>query len=197
MFSVNIDKLIEMKPEESEAYKEICRNLAAKGSGCKSIGIVGTGMTAFKIAAEMMTAGKSIMFIDGDFSTSVFMGKYRLGKNLKGACEYIAGEQSPESLICKTNKDNLEIVFTGNVEERNDVDVDSATFRKLIDVYSATYDRVIVSAGKSASVARKCDGVVLIMDDADYSERTGKKAVDDLEEQGCTVLGIVLENVRF
>ena len=193
MFSVNIDKLVAMSGGQVAAYEAICDSIV-KEADKKTVAVMGTGMVAFKIAAGIAESGRKVIFIDGDFSTSVFLGKYRLGKNLNGACEYIAGEQPPQDIICKTNRSNFEIVFTGNVEERNDVDTDSASFKTLIDTYKAGYDTVVVAAGASTGVAKKCDGVVVVMDDAQYSEAAAKETVDKLMQEGCSCMGVVLEN---
>lgn len=192
MFSVNIDKLVAMSDKQAAAYKAVCDAIAGEKAK-KTIAVMGTGMVAFKIAAKMLEAGKSVIFVDGDFSTSVFLGKYRLGKNLGGACEYIAGEQQPKDVVCKTNHSNFDIVFTGNVEERNDVDIASASIKPLIDAYKKDYDLVIVATNTS-DIAKLCDGTVVVMDNGDYSEDAAKAVADGLMAEGCDCLGIVLEN---
>lgn len=194
MFSVNIDKIVDMQPAEKSAYNEIYNNITAKLGNKQSISVFGTPLTAFKLASIFADNGKRVMFIDCDFSTSIFLAKYKLGKDLVGMSEIIAGKEQIASCVCKTNKPNLEIIFTGN--PNGNAESDSAAFRKLIDGIAGGFDNVIISAGKAADVANKCDGTVLVMDDADYAERTGRKAVDDLEDEGCSVIGIVLENVR-
>ena len=92
MFSVNIDKLIKMTPLEAESYAKAADSLenllADKGN---MLAVVGSGMSSFKLAAAFMEKEKRVLFADADFSQEVFLGKYKLGKNLKGIFDYTQG----------------------------------------------------------------------------------------------------------
>ncbi|MGN0481711.1 MAG: hypothetical protein ACI4EV_09075 [Lachnospiraceae bacterium] len=192
MFSVNIDKLVTMTDAQLAAYKKLAAGLADEFNK-KSLAVVGNPLVAFKLAATVMECDKKVIFVDGDFSKSVFLGKYKLGKDLSGACEYIAGEKQPQELICKTNHEKLQIVFTGNVESRNDVEVNVASFKTLVEAYKAECDIVVVVAG-GADVAGICDATVVVADGADYSQEAVNGLVDDLMGKGCNCAGVILEN---
>lgn len=191
MFSVNIDKLVTMTDAQLAIYKKIAAGIAEEFNN-KSLAVVGNPMVAFKLAAQIMECGKKVIFVDGDFSKAVFLGKYKLGKDLSGACEFVAGTKNPEELICKTNHDNLQIVFTGNVEEGKAVDADA--FKKLVEAYKVDCDMVVVACGNDATVASKCEGTVVVVDSAEYSEEATNKFVDDLMAKGCECAGVILEN---
>lgn len=192
MVSVNIDKLVTMTDEQLAAYMNVAAGLVGEFDN-KTISVVGNPLVAFKLAVKIMNCDKNVIFVDGDCAKSVFLGKYKLGKDLSGVCEYITGEKEADDLFCKTNYDNLKIVFTGNVEEKQ-ADFASEKFNKLIETYKEECDIVVVAAGSSAEVAKKCDGTVVIMDGAEYSEEAAKKAVDELMAKGCNCAGIILEN---
>lgn len=195
MFSVNIDKLVLMNDSEAAAYKETGDNVMKLLKDRKTLALMGTGAVAFKIAASIYDMGKKVMFIDGDFSSSVFIGKYKLGKNLKGVCEYIAGDNNAHDIICKTNRNGFEIVFTGSVEEKGD-SVKPGQIEKLIAEYQAKYDYVIVSVGNSVEVAGTCGGTAIIMSEENYSEEDAKAQTEAMIAQGCRCIGVILENAK-
>lgn len=192
MFSVNIDKLVTMTDVQLKAYKKIAAGIAEEFDK-KSLAVVGNPLVAFKLAAKVMECDKKVIFVDGDFSRSVFLGKYKLGKDLSGVCEYIAGEKQPQEIICKTNHDKLQIVFTGNVEARNDVEINFDSLTTLLEAYKADVDVVIVTT-QDTQVAKRCDGTVVVADGADYSEEAVHKLVDELMLRGCNCAGVILEN---
>ena len=63
--------------------------MLAKGRKYKTLAVVGDSGYALKLADTIVEAGNKVLFIDADITTPVFMGKYRLGKNLEGLCEYL------------------------------------------------------------------------------------------------------------
>lgn len=193
MFSVNIDKLVAMTDAQLAAYKKIASGLAGEFDK-KALAVYGNPVVAFKIAAKVMEEGKKVTFIDCDITKSAFIGKYKLGKELGGVLEYVAGEKEIKDLICKTNYDSLRIVFTGNADEKTDVDLTSTAVDKLIADFKSEDDVVVIAVGTDANVAKKCDGVVVIADGAEYSEEATNKLVDDLMAKGCECAGVILEN---
>lgn len=192
MFSVNIDKLVTMTDAQLAAYKKIASGLAGEFNK-KAVAIYGNPVVAFKIAAKVAETGKKVAFIDCDVTKSAFIGKYKLGKELGGVCEYVAGEKEAKDIICKTNNENLKLVFTGNVEEKS-VDMSSEAVNRLIKDFLAEDEIVVIAAGSDANVAKKCDGVVVVADGAEYSEEETHKLVDDLMAKGCECAGVILEN---
>ena len=55
----------------------------------------------------------SVLFADADFSQEVFLGKYKLGKNLKGIFDYTQGEGTAKDIICVTNREKLDVCVYG------------------------------------------------------------------------------------
>ncbi len=196
MFSVNIDKIVEMDQKKHTAYQELSAQVLAKGARYKTIAVVGAGGVAFKLATEMMNAGNHMLFIDADFSTPVFLGKYKLGKDLKGICDYLNGNELPDKLICLTNKENMHIVFTGDVETHALMEPNFTAFNKLMQLYKADFDYVVLEAGENEEIASRCDATILVMNESDYTEKKARKEVEKLSQNGCLVLGVVLNNSR-
>ena len=179
MFSVNIDKLIKMTPLEAESYAKAADSLenllADKGN---MLAVVGSGMSSFKLAA------------DAEFSQEVFLGKYKLGKNLKGIFDYTQGEGTAKDIICVTNREKLDVVFTGNVENLR---FDGTALKTVLEEYAKEYDLVVVQSDEQGRTAGVCDAAVLILEESQYSELTAETRIAELDKNGCTVLGVIID----
>lgn len=195
MFSVNIDKLVSMTPKEETAYQEISNRVLAKGRKFKTIAVIGENGIALKLAEAIRKSENNVLFIDADFSTSVFMNKYKLGKNLKGISDYLSGSELPGNLICVTNKEDMNVIFTGDVDTHSILEQNESAFCKLMDLYRNEYDYIILEVGNDIDIAKNCDGALLIMNNGDYSQKKAKKEVNELSSKGCLILGVVINNV--
>lgn len=59
------------------------------------------GLSAFKIAYSFVATGEKVLFIDADIMSEIFLGKYKLGKNLKGVADFMRNPEKQNDLICK------------------------------------------------------------------------------------------------
>jgi len=195
LFSVNIDKLISMTPKEETAYQELCNRVLAKGRKFKTIAVIGDNGIALKLAETIRKSQNNVLFIDADFSTSLFMNKYKLGKNLIGISNYLSGSSLPDNLICVTNKEDMNIVFTGDVDTHSILERNETAFSKLMDLYKNDYDYIILEVGNDIDIAKQCDGALRIINNADYSQKKAKKEINVLSSEGCLILGVIINNV--
>ncbi|MDO5402641.1 MAG: AAA family ATPase [Eubacteriales bacterium] len=197
MFSVNIDKLTDMTESEKESYDILADSfLEQYEDKCHTLAFIEGGIKAFKIAAAIMERNKKVLFIDGDVSCDVFLGKYKLGKNLKGIMDYITLDFPDlivlEEMICGTNHENMDIVFTGVLNDKQVTMQEEAFMEKLIKAYQEKYDYIIMDSDKSGVLAKYCDGTLVIIDECDYSELSAQKLTEELEINGCKVLGVII-----
>jgi len=195
LFSVNIDKLVSMTPKEETAYQELCNRVLAKGRKFKTIAVIGENGIAIKLAETIRKSENNVLFIDADFSTSIFMNKYKLGKNLKGICDYLSGRELPDNLICVTNKEDMNVVFTGDVDTHSTLESYESAFCRLMNLYKNDYDYIILEVGNDIDIAKQCDGALLIINNDDYSQKKAKKEVNGLSSEGCLILGVIVNNV--
>ena len=145
MFSVNIDKLIDMTETERESYQKLVDTfLIEYGKECSTLALIGGGVKAFKMASMFMKVGNRVLFIDGDTTTEVFLGKYKLGKNLKGIVDYMTKEEHSDSLkdemICVTNHEQMDIMFTGALEDHVVTPEEEKQMAELLETYQKDYD---------------------------------------------------------
>lgn len=193
MFSVNVDKLIGMTAAEKASYANCVNTILEKGEEqCRTIAVVGEGINAFKLAAAFMEGGKRVLFIDGDISTDIFISKYRLGKSLCGIMNYLDGNEALENLICKTNKSNLDIVFTGEAENPEVAYAIEKKMPRLLAKYCEDYDLIVMLSDKGGDMAVYADVTVLMIEAAEYTEERAAKIVARLDEKGCYVMGVII-----
>ena len=195
MFSVNIDKLVATTPAQEKAYKELCNRVLAKGRKYKTLAVIGESGYALRLAAAIVDAGNKVLFVDADVTTPVFMGKYRLGKNLEGLCEYLDGTQDDDKIRCLTNRSDLNIIFSGESSRQTLSRNDEDRLREFLDNNMDDYDYIIREAGKSAEVARNCRASLVLIDDSEYNPRDAREKIEFYDNEGCLVLGVVITNV--
>lgn len=194
MFSVNIDKLIASSDEQQQAYKELGSTIISRGNRYKTIAILGENGYAIRLAAAMADAGKKVLFVDADLTTPVFMGKYRLGKNLEGLCEYIDNDKDINKIICLTNKNDFKIIFSGEASRETFSEGEENKFKRFLEDAQHDFDYVILEAGESVEIARNCYASIVLMDADEYSTDTARKLVEKYDDAGCLVLGVTIIN---
>lgn len=192
MYSVNIDKLVEISSEEKQSFAQIADNITNELSKKTSIAIIGGKVDTFRIAYSIMDKGNKVLFIDGDIKSDVFLGKYKLGKNAKGVIDYLKSQDNNDELVCVTNHNQLDIIFTGIMEDGIITQEEKDIFRKLLDSYIDEYDYIVVDSDDEGQLSQYCDSTVIITDQAKYSVEYMNKLVKELEKDGCDIFGVVI-----
>ena len=99
MYSVNIDKLMDIDSEKKESLVQIAHNITEALSSGKSVAVIGGKVDTFRIAYSIMEAGNKVLFVDGDITSDVFLGKYKLGKNARGVMDYLKNPDEDYELV--------------------------------------------------------------------------------------------------
>ncbi|MBQ4282341.1 MAG: hypothetical protein IJB96_00240 [Lachnospira sp.] len=195
MFSVNIDKLTKMTDRESRSYEYIAELLLEIcDEQCRSVAVVGEPKCAFKLATKIAKLKRKILFLDADTSNSVFLSKYRLGKNLKGFTDYLAKGQKFKDVVCLTNKDNIKVMFTGEATLNLDLIEYKGEIDKLLAESLEEFDMIVVASDEQGDAAAFCGGTVIIVrDEDDYDEEAATQMAEELENKGCNVLGVIID----
>ena len=192
MFSVNIDKIVGMTDNEKKCYEELRENLKKELNGGKVLAITKNGIGAFKIAYSFVCAGEKVLFIDADIMSEIFLGKYKLGKNLKGVADFLKKPSQMYDLICKTNNPQLDIIFTGVLDDGVISEDEESMMKQFIDMYSDKYDRLVLSSDVDGRIAKYCDGTVIMYEESEFGELSAENYVDELENNKCNVLVVVI-----
>lgn len=192
MFSVNISKLVAMTDKERDSYTSIVETLLADANGSKTFSVVGGGIKSFKLAYTLMKMGNRVLFIDGDISSDVFLGKYKLGKDMKGVVDYISNTEETSDLLCLTNENDLRIIFTGDLSAGKVDDDKAKEIEQLFTAFADDYDYFVVDADQEAVLGRHCKATAIMFEESEYSETAAEAKAKELEEKGCNVLGVII-----
>lgn len=192
MYSVNIDKLVDIGSNEAKCFENIAENITGSLAKHKAVAVISGKTDTFKIAYSIMEQGNKVLFIDGDIKTDVFLGKYKLGKNAKGVLDYLKNPEKNHELICVTNHKKLNIIFTGMNVDGVVTDDEKMIFKALVDKYRKDYDYIVVDCDDEASLAQFCGYVAIITDKNKYDVEELNDMVAELEDMDCRVLGVVI-----
>ena len=192
MYSVNIDKLMDIGSEKRESLVQIAHNITEVLSQGKSVAVIGGKVDTFRIAYSIMEAGNKVLLVDGDITSDVFLGKYKLGKNARGVMDYLKNPDEDYELVCVTNHKELDIIFTGITEDGIVTQEEKEAFRKLLDKYNQNYDYIVVDSDDTGILAEYCAGTVIIQDVKNYSIDDTNALVKRLEQNGCNVAGVIM-----
>ena len=193
MFSVNVDKLTGMTESEHHSYSDTVDAIIKEcDKNYRIIATHGEPLMAFKLASVIHEKGKKVIFVDADVSEEIFLAKYKLGKNLKGVADFLKKPSQMYDLICKTNNPQLDIIFTGVLDDGVISEDEESMMKQFIDMYSDKYDRIVLSSDVDGRIAKYCDGTVIMYEESEFGELSAENYVDELENNKCNVLGVVI-----
>lgn len=207
MQSVRVGLNRKMDYHMNEAFKSLRTNILFCGSDIKVIAFTscmpneGKSSVSFRMAISMAEAGKKVLFMDADLRKSVFVGRYKIDKPLRGLSHFLSGQEKFEEVVCMTEVDNLNIVFAGPVPPNPAELLGNKKFSLLLEDLRNIYDYVIIDTPPlgyvidAAVVAENCDGAVLVVEQKTTSWKFAEKIKEQLERSNCRILGAVLNKV--
>ena len=120
-----------------------------------------------------------------------------------GLTHYLAGRCAPEEIEYQTNVPNLSVVPCGKTVINSLPLLTSPNFSLLLRELAGRYHFVLVDAPPvgviidAAMIATVCDGTFFTVKNEKVSRRTLKAAIQQIQKTGCTVLGVVLNEVTM
>ncbi len=192
MYSVNVDKLMDISSDKRESIEKIAESIIQNHNDGSSVAVVDGKIDTFRIAYTIMEKGNKVLFVDGDIKSDVFLGKYKLGKNAKGVIDYLKNPDEDYELVCVTNHREIDIIFTGITDDGIVTDEEADAFKMLLDKYTKSYDYIVVDSDDEGILAKYCDETIIVCDKEQYSQENVDDYADRLEKQGCNVAGIVI-----
>ena len=192
MFSVKIGKLLEMTDTEKADYQEFAERFRAKGIGdIRTLAVIGAGADALKIAKILSGTNERVLFIDGDFTQSVFLGRYKLGKKLTGWTDVCQTQSDLSSQICVTSDPDIDLMFTGNTQTAWS-NVVRDDLKRGLDALKDRYAWIVISSDEEGRSAQSADAAILAMKQPEYSEYNARSRVVRLDREGVCVAGVIL-----
>ncbi len=192
MFSVKIGKLLEMTDTEKSDYQEFADRFRAKGIGdVRTLAVIGAGPDSLKIAKTLSGPNERVLFVDGDFTQSVFLGRYKLGKKLTGWTDVCQTQTDLSGQICVTSDPDLDLMFTGNTQTAWS-NVVRDDLKKGLDALKDRYAWIVISSDEEGRTAQSADAAILAMKQSEYSEYNARSRVERLDREGVRVAGVIL-----
>lgn len=190
-----------------EAFKTLRTNIEFCGEDVKAIAVTsctpdeGKSSVAMETAKALAEAGKKTILVDADMRKSVLMGRYKTGAVKMGLSHCLAGKANFTDVVCKTNINNLYIIFAGCVSPNPSELLGKKRFASIIEGLRRVFDYVIIdtpplgSVIDAAVVSKTCDGTVLVVENNAVSYRFVQRVKEQLDRASARVLGVVLNKV--
>lgn len=195
----------------TEAINTLASNIIFSGAQLRVFMITscnaneGKSFITFQLSKKMAEMGYRVMLVDADMRKSVFVSRYNAQTQgeMQGLSHYLAGTCTGEEIIYQTNIPNLYIIPSGK-EVINSISLlSSNAFPELIGSIRNQYDFVFVDAPPvgviidAAMIATSCDTTFFTVANEKVSHSELKSAIQQIQVTGCSVLGVVLNEVAM
>lgn len=192
----------------NESFKTLRTNLQFCGAENKVIEITscdaneGKTTIALMLAKSMSDIKKKVLYIDCDLRKSVVATRYADAKDKKGLSEYLTDLAQEDEILCHTQYDNLDVIFSGPYCPNPVELMISDKFSSLIKKMKNEYDYIFIDTPPlglvidSAVVAKQCDSAIMVISSGKVRYRQARDTKIQLEKSGCKILGVVLNHVE-
>lgn len=207
MQKIELTKFEELDYRSNESYKSLRTNIQFCGNDIKVILSTsctqneGKSRVTFNLADSFAQMGKKVLLIDADLRKSVLIGRYRVNQEVFGLSEYLSGQKSLDEVLCETNHENLNVIFSGHVPPNPAELLGNQYFADLVKWAKEEYDYVFIDTPPlgviidSAVVARVADGAIIVIENNAISRKFVLDVKKQLEKSNCRILGAVLNKV--
>ncbi len=207
MINITLQRLPEIGREANEAYKQLRTNLLFCGDDIKTIMFTSTipnegkSEVSYFVARSIAESGKRVLLLDADIRKSVLASRLAPDKNVHGLSHYLAGQEVLDNVVCRTNIQELYIVFAGAEAPNPSELLGGARFPVMLKALEKVFDYIIIdsppigSVIDAAVISPHADGAVLVVGYDDVSYKSVRKSKQQLEKSGCRILGAVLNRV--
>jgi capsular exopolysaccharide synthesis family protein len=207
MPKIAFEKRKELDYRMNEAYKSLRTNILFCGDNVKVITLTscmpneGKTTVAFELAHSMANNGYKTILIDADLRKSVLVGRYKVGVVKEGLSHYLTGQCPLENVICETDIENMNVIFSGPYAPNPTEILSGKYFQDMLDTLRLEYDYVIIDAPPLGSVidaaiiSKISDGAVMVVSVGEISYRFAQSVKAQLEKSNCKILGAVLNKV--
>ena len=161
----------------------------------------GKTTTAINLALIMAQAGEKTILLDADLRKPKIEKSFNISAE-HGMTEVLAGTESLDSVIRKTDKNGLDIITCGSIPPNPSELLGSKKMDELLKELEARYDRIVIDSPPVLAVtdavvlSGKVDGVIIVV----RANETNRNAVLKSKEMLDTVkaanqIGVVLNMV--
>lgn len=202
--NIRIPKMTDFAVKES--YKTLRANLMwsvdRKVFGfTSSIPGEGKSTATLNTALSIAEQEKKVLFIDSDLRKSVIHKRLNMHYHTVGLSEYLAGKKELDEIICSTNVDYFDIIFSGDYPPNPAELLGRSRLDNLIQACRNDYDYIIIdtppigSVIDAALISKCCDGIVVVIEAGKTDAKLVKRSIQKLEQLECPIAGTVLNKV--
>ena len=161
----------------------------------------GKTLTAVNLAIAHAQAGKRTLLVDTDMRKPRLHTVFKCRSDVGLSNLLASGSMDPESVIGKTDVDNLFYLPTGPVPPNPVEMLDSARFGKLIDDFLKRYELVIFDSPPSLNlvdalvIGKRVDGLVMVARTFVTNKFAAQQVARQIHASKVRMLGVVLNNV--
>lgn len=187
----NVETIADYKVEE--AIRRLSVNLSNSYPDVHTIlissvaGKEGKSFISLQLARVMAGRGSKTVYVNGDLRTGNM-------ENV-GLSDYMQEEVEKDKIICETNEKNLHVIYPGKTKGTI---INEILMEKLLNELRQEYEYIIVDSSSLGEVAdgmiigKFCDGVVLVLEPEIVEEKKIIRVKEELQRNGCRILGVVL-----
>ena len=180
-----------------------------KGEGASVYGVASVGERSGKstvisnLAYSFAQSQKKVLFIDADMRCPVQHKFFGYDKDASGFSEILSGiVADPYETIIKTDNEYLNIIPSGHIPPNPSELVLSSKLGEFMGLMKKEYDYIFIDfppvavVPDAVSMVNYVDGYIFVIR-ANVTDKNGiKECIDNIENVGGTVVGIVLDDVN-
>lgn len=157
---------------------------------------------ALNLCRSFAELGKSVLLIDADMRKSVMKDRLISGKLEKGLSHLLSGQCELMDVFCKDATSGIYLLPTGDYPPNPVELLAGEDMQELMRSARDRFDYVIVDCAPlgvvtdAAVLAPLCDGAVIVLNAGEVHYKLAQQVVTRLKNTGCTVLGVVLNQVN-
>lgn len=191
-----------------EAYKTVRTNILFSGIDTKVISITscdasdGKSTVSFEISKSLCEIGKKVLYIDADMRKSLFAERFTNEKEPTGLSHYLSGQSEFEDTVYTTNKENLDVIFSGKFPTNPAELLSGDRFPQLIKKAREIYDFIIIDTPPLGLVSdamlcvAQSDGAIMVISSERTKSKNAKQVKATIEKTGVKIIGCVLNEVH-
>lgn len=192
-----------------ESVKTIRANFLFCSSTCKTILLTsshaheGKTTVSIQLATSLTEIGKRVLLIDADLRKGSLIRRCTVSApSVKGLSQYLSGQAAQDEIVCPSQFEGLDIIFSGQIPPNPAELCGSLKFKELLDCAKEVYDYVLIDTPPvgfvidAAMLAHYCEGALMVLSVGEIRLRDARNIKIQIEKAGCQFLGVILNEAR-
>ncbi|WP_287022031.1 CpsD/CapB family tyrosine-protein kinase [Cohnella sp.] len=193
----------------SEAYRSLRTNVDFSSVDQKMQVIMvtsagpgeGKSTTIGNLAVTYAQSERKVLLIDADMRKPTEHHTFEVS-NRRGLSSILSQQCTLDEAIQPTKIPGLSVITSGPIPPNPAEMVASQRMSNLIDELRGRFDVILIDSPPTLAVtdaqllSRRCDGVILVLDQGKVKREIALKAKEGLVKVGAKLLGVVLNNVK-